>query len=109
MKLKSITILGRTFKIKKMSQDNLAIEIGSTGAVGAMSYSEKLILIAEGLTEEDELLVTVHEAIHAAQFITGLNQITDPLMAEIWCETMANTFLDLFGQIKPTKKKTKKK
>lgn len=92
---KKVTILGRTFTVKMATPEELLKETG-VSAVGGMNYSRRLIWVQKDMSDDDTLVTYFHECVHAATFITGLNQITSREMTEIWCETMANTFSDVF-------------
>lgn len=92
---KKVTILGRVFTVKLVSSEVLANEVGQ-GSVGGMNYSRRLIWVQNDMSWDDTLVTYFHECVHAATFIVGLNQVTSRDLAEVWCETMANTFRDVF-------------
>ena len=96
---KSIVILGRKFSVKMATSDQLK-EATGFASVGACNYSKKLILLHKEMSKEDQLITLFHEVAHVIQITVGLSQVTTPEMTEVWCETMANGFLDLAKQIK---------
>lgn len=91
---KSITVLGRKITIHLVDSEKLR-ELTGMGAVGACDYSGKKIYILKDMSREDQILTLFHETAHAIQSVVGLNQITTPDLIEIWCESMANGFMDL--------------
>jgi len=96
---KAVTILGRKFKVVVVSPEKMKAMTG-LDLSGAMNFTKRLILIEDSHSKEDMIVTLHHEVAHVVQFITGLAQVTDPNMAEIWCESMANGFLDLHKAIR---------
>jgi Zn-dependent peptidase ImmA (M78 family) len=94
-----ITVLGRTFKIKKTSVNKIRGIVGADAA-GALDYSKRIIYIAEELTIEDQKLTLLHELVHCIEICTGLAQITESSVREVWCESIASGFYDIIKQIK---------
>ena len=91
---KSVVVLGRRFTVKVVSREYIEKEIG-IGVMGGMNYSRKLILISNNMSKEDMLVTYFHELCHAGMYVAGLNQIIDPSVQEILCETLGNTFYDV--------------
>ena len=75
-------------------------ELTGMNAVGACDYSGKKIYILKGMSKDDQMITLFHETAHAIQAVVGLNQITSPDLAEVWCESMANGFMDLAKMIR---------
>ncbi len=91
---KSVTILGRKFAVKLVTTEKL-IAVTGQRSVGALDFSGKTIYILKDLSRDEQFLTLYHEVAHAVQSTVGLDQITSPELAEIWCESMANGFMDL--------------
>lgn len=93
---RSVTILGRTFTVKSglTAEQITALMPDKSSPLGAMCYSKRLILIQTHEDPEEELVTYLHEVGHCVQYIVGLALVTNPDMAEVWCESMANGFYD---------------
>jgi len=100
--LNSVTILGRKFRVRNnLSEDQMKGLLGDgTCPLGAMNFSLMLIAIREHKNKSEQAVTFFHECLHAMQYITGLSQITNTDVAEIWCESGANAMLDVFKQMK---------
>lgn len=96
---KTVTILGRKFVVK-LTDANKLKEATGVNSVGGCNYSMKQILILKDMSKEDQVLTLFHEVAHVIQITAGLNQVTSPDMIEVWCETMANGFMDLVKSVK---------
>lgn len=94
--MKSINILGREFKIQKVSEAEIKRRTGHRHAPeAALQYSSRIILIRKGLTPHEERLSLYHEVGHAIMRTTGISQVVNPEVQEIICESFASGFTDL--------------
>jgi hypothetical protein len=92
---KKVTILGQVFTVKIVDAGTLQKETGFS-SVGGMNFSRRIILVKNNMSADDTWLTFLHECVHVGTFMAGLNQVTIPEVQEIWCETLANTFMDIF-------------
>ena len=91
---KTITILGRKYKLKHMSRDKL-LKIHGTPVHGLHDAMIRTIYIETDSSEQFRLGVLRHECVHAALAVTGLDQVIPPEFQEILCETFASLMEDL--------------
>ena len=98
----TITILGRKFTVKNDLSDSQMAKMVDDGScpMGAMNYSLRIIAIKEHKNKEEQFVTFFHECLHAMQYIVGLNQITNPDVAEVWCESGANAIYDMVRAMK---------
>jgi Zn-dependent peptidase ImmA (M78 family) len=96
---KKLTILGRTFVVKKIPAIKIKEAIGYD-VDGAVMYSKKIIYLASELPPEALKLTLLHEVVHCIEITVGLNLVTEEKIREIWCESIASGFYDLMKQIK---------
>jgi hypothetical protein len=92
---RTITILGRKFKVKQLSREKLLKLQGV--AVHGLCDNEKRIIYVE--TDGDETFrekVFHHEVFHAVLGIVGLDQVIPVEFQELLCESFANGIEDLF-------------
>jgi Zn-dependent peptidase ImmA (M78 family) len=91
MKLpKKLNILGRTIKV---------IDAPIKGCYGVFYPLQSEIVINTPIIKDHGLDVNqtlIHEMIHVVMNRTGLDQIIDPQVSEIICETIANSMVDNF-------------
>jgi hypothetical protein len=97
---KSVTILGRKFKVHNNLTPEQMKKYVPECPLGAMNYSEKLIAIQAHKCKEEQFVTYFHECCHAAQYISGLNMTINHEMAEVWCEATANMMIDVFKSLK---------
>ena len=96
---KSVTILGRKFKVKIVT---LAVMNKSyeTPAAALVNFDTRTILILNSLSDYDKMLCLFHEIGHISQVVNGVDQVISAELKEILCETNANAFMDLiYGKI----------
>lgn len=94
--LREVTILGRTFKVKRMSEAEIKKAVGREYTPeAALHYHKRTILIKKGMTSHEERLALYHEVCHAIMRTTGISQVINPDVQEIICESMASGFCDL--------------
>lgn len=99
---RKVVILGRTFTVKSsLSEEQMRKAMPDNSCpLGAMNYSEKVILVRKHHCPEEELITFIHECLHAMQYTVGLSQVTDGHMQEIWCESGAAAMFDVFKSLK---------
>jgi orotidine-5'-phosphate decarboxylase len=101
MKLpKSVTILGRKFKVEVADRDKISKITGTNRPDGALSYMKKIIMVAEDLDEDETLVTFLHECNHAIDYISGFSQILTSNEFELLAETRGNGFADVFKALK---------
>ena len=93
---KQVTILGKTFKVKQVSAQEIEKKYNGR-AYGIMDFSSKLIYIDKSLNPEDMLSTYLHECCHVVTYIVGLNQVIPGDLMEILCESMANGIMDVLN------------
>lgn len=82
---KSISILGREFKIKEV--DTLIHE--GVEALGTCCYSDRLILIHKDQTPTDKFNTLCHELAHTWLIITGADQFMNEREVEVHCQLLS--------------------
>lgn len=92
---KSIVILGRRFKIKKSTREEMIAAYPEGLAAGLIIMSSFEIMILDELTPQEQLHTLFHEGSHAAQSLVGIDQTTPHPMIEVICQTHATLFEDL--------------
>lgn len=110
-KMKGLPILGREYTVEFLSEkemDSFSEEF-DRGAVAAINYHEKRIVITAGLNFEETLVCLLHEAHHAIQHTVGIDQVLPPAFWEILAESTANGIVDVLKFIAPDMFKEKPK
>lgn len=97
--MKSIVVLGRRFKIKLVDQVVMIKEVGHP-CHGLFLPDKATILLDKSMPENMLWLTLFHELQHAAHSVTGHNQVIEPLMQELLCETSAALIEDIFKALK---------
>lgn len=90
-----LSILGRKIKVKILAQEKLGRIAHDPYTIGLFDPAKMTIYLAADLSEKDRTYVLCHEACHAAQFITGLDQSIPEALIEVICQTHASLFMDL--------------
>lgn len=91
---KSITILGRKFKvISNIPSSKMKI-------YGECNFTDRIIRIRESSSQEEAYITFLHECVHVVHFITGINQTLDSNQKEIICESTANMIIDIIKSLK---------
>lgn len=91
---KSITILGKEFKI---------VVTSLKGLHGDCNVSDKLIRIHQNLTKDEALSTLFHEAIHGALGISALNEMLSENLEEAIVRLIENAFADIVDITKLSK------
>jgi hypothetical protein len=106
---KSLKILGKTVKIKRMSREKIAKVVGFS-AHGCYDPIKSTIYI-ETESKEDLKFQTItmyHEICHAIMSVAGLDQVILPDLQEIICETFSNALVEIENQKSKPLRKTSK-
>lgn len=91
---KTVTILGRKFQVK-LVEPAVIEKLMGYACDGCCAYTERIIYINKRQTNRDQTLTLFHEVGHIIEITTGLAQVTEGKLREIWCESMANGYYDL--------------
>jgi hypothetical protein len=95
---KSVSILGRKFKLKLDSQENI-IKVAGAQCEGCVDFNTNTIHVWKDLSPADQMLTIFHETQHISHLVSGLSQVTSPEVQEIICESTAQAFFDLIKSL----------
>lgn len=90
-----LTILGRKIKVKVVPQHKIEKLSGAEYTVGLYDSNNRVIYIAEELSEKDKRYYLVHESVHALHHFTGIDQTLPESLVEVICQSTASLFEDL--------------
>jgi hypothetical protein len=95
---KSVSILGRKFKLKLDSQENI-IKVTGAQCEGCVDFNTNTIHIWKDLSQADQMLTLFHETQHICHLVSGVSQVTSGELQEIICESTAQAFFDLIKSL----------
>lgn len=93
---KSITIMGRTWKIKQ----KIRPMYNGLPCLGLCDYDGKVILLEKNQTDDEKFSTLVHEACHAWLILCGLDQKMSESEVEVNCQLTAAFVEDIIKAFK---------
>jgi len=95
---KSVTILGRKYKLKLISGEQIT-EIAGVLCEACVELNTKQIFIVKDLPDDEKIIALFHEIQHISHLVCGVSQVVSPEMQEILCESTAQAFYDLLRSL----------
>jgi Zn-dependent peptidase ImmA (M78 family) len=95
---KSVTIFGRKYKLKIVSQQKI-IQIAGSLCEACVEFDSKSIFVVKDLPDDEKLIAILHEIQHISHHTCGISQVISPEMQEILCESTAQAFYDLLRSL----------
>jgi hypothetical protein len=95
---KSVTILGRKYKLKIVTDKQITAVAGVL-CEACVDFNTKTIYVWKDLPQDEQMVAIFHEIQHISHMVCGLSQVISAEMQEILCESSAQGFYDLLRSL----------